>query len=235
MQMGLYSAPVLVDLKRISELTDIDVASGVLRIGAAARHLDIAGSDAVRARAPMLVQACSELGNQRVRSSGSIGGNVCFADHRSDVLTALFALRAQVRLQSVRGMRTAPIDEFVVGAMDVVREPEELLLSIEIADTPADWIYVRHQPAEYPTVCIAITRPSADDEAVEVVVGAAVERPHRFTFASLDEVDPQHTGREIEAVEDLTGSEEYKQHLVSVFVGRAVAAMRTRSGLAKLN
>src|SRR5690606_6411982 len=98
---------------------------GRLRIGAATRHREVAASPLVRSEAPILAEACTALGNQRVRATGSIGGNVCFADRRSDVLTTLFALRAEVRLQSRDGRRTVPIEEFVLGELDVDRTPDE--------------------------------------------------------------------------------------------------------------
>lgn len=233
MQIGLFAPPVLVDLKRVSELSGIDVSEDALTIGAATLHDDVAASPLVKDGAPILAQACSALGNQRVRATGSIGGNVCFADHRSDVVVALFALDATVTLRSPRGVRTCPIEEFVLGSMYVEREPDELVVSFEIPLRDRDQVYVRHQPAEYPTLCVAITSSPGGDGAaadVEVVVGAAIERPEKFGFASLDDVDVEGIAQGLDTIEDLNGSEDYKRHLVGVFVRRAVEQMRVAQG-----
>ena len=227
MNIGLLAPPVLVDLKRVDGLRMLDAGDGRLRIGAATRHREVAASPLVRSEAPILAEACTALGNQRVRATGSIGGNVCFADRRSDVLTTLFALRAEVRLQSRDGRRTVPIEEFVLGELDVDRTPDELVLSLDIPLERRKQVYLRHQPTEYPTLCVAIVgEPGGAGTAVEVVVGAAVERPQRFRFASIDEIDGEHLAQQIETVEDLNGSTEYKRHLVAVFVRRAAERMR---------
>lgn len=222
MQIGLFAPESLVDLKRIPELSGISSEGQTLRIGAATLHDDIAANELVRHVAPILAEVCSLLGNQRVRATGSIGGNVCFADYRSDVITALFALHASVILKSLRGTRKLPITEFVLGTMDVNREDDELLVAFEIPLLNREQIYVRHQPAEYPTLCVAVTRPhDGQDEPVEVVVGAAVDRPAVYTFNELDDVEPEAISRDSDVIEDLNGSKEYKQHLISVFVRRA--------------
>lgn len=231
MQIGLFAPPVLVDLKRVGELRGIEDVDGSLRIGAATRHREVAASALVRRETPILAEACSLLGNQRVRATGSIGGNVCFADHRSDVVTALVALHATAHLRSAEAVRTVAVEDLVLGAMDVDREPDELLVAIEVPCDRREQIYLRHQPAEYPTVCVAVLRDADQgSSAVEVVIGAAVDRPQRFRFASIDDVDPGGIAGQAETVEDLNGSQEYKQHLVSVFVRRATEKMRDRFG-----
>lgn len=226
MQIGLFAPPMLVDLKRVDDLHGIRVVGDVIRIAAATLHDEVAASDAVRLYAPILAQACTQLGNQRVRATGSIGGNVCFADHRSDVVAVLFALHASVVVRSSRGTRTCPIDEFVLGAMFVEREPDELVVAFEIPVSARDQVYLRHQPTEYPTTCVAVTCGRDEGSPVEVVVGAVVERPELFSFATLDDVAPEDIGRSLDTIEDLNGSASYKQHLAGVFVRRAVEAMR---------
>src|SRR5699024_3845919 len=132
MQIGLFAPETLVDLKRIPELSGISCDEQILRIGAATLHHDVAAHELVRKEAPILAEACSQVGKQRVRATGSIGGNVCFADYRSDIIPALFALHASVVLNSPRGTRKLPVTEFVLGTMDVDREDDELLVAFEI-------------------------------------------------------------------------------------------------------
>lgn len=222
MQLGLISPPHLVDLKRVPELSGIRVEDGSLVVGATTRHLDVADSALVRRDAPILAQACAELGNARVRATGTVGGNLCFADPRSDVSTALFALGASVRLRSAEGTRVVPIDEFVFGAMDVDLEEGELLdtVIVPVARTPQ--VYLRHQPTEYPTVAIALVQR----DGLRVTIGAVGERPQVFVVPSLDELVVDDLLRELEVIEDLNGSETYKRHLAGVFVKRAAANLK---------
>ena len=223
MQLGLVSPAHLVDLKRIPALFGIRLEDDTLVIGAATSHDDVADSELVRRSAPILARACTELGNARVRATGTVGGNLCFADPRSDVATALFALGASVRLRSAASERVLPIDEFVLGAMDVDLEEGELLDSVLVPVTAAPQVYLRHQPAEYPTIAIALV---AAGEGLQITVGAVGEVPQRFTAPSLDELEIDAILPELDVIEDLNGSEPYKRHLVGVFVRRAAAELK---------
>jgi aerobic carbon-monoxide dehydrogenase medium subunit len=227
MLIGVLAPSHLVDLKRVTELVGVRAADGQLTIGAATKHRDVAGSSEVQRHAPMLAAACSRLGNMRVRASGSIGGNICFADPRSDVTTALFALRAQVSLRSPDGRRTVPIEDFILGAMEADRADEELLEAIQIPVADDHHVYLRHQPSEYPTVCIGVVTSRAHPHGpARIVVGAVGERPQPFDVPSINEVDLSAIVPELDVIEDLNGSEDYKRHLAGVFIGRAVAEMK---------
>lgn len=227
MQMGLVAPTVLIDLKPIPELNGITEGGSGVTIGAATRHLDIARSPVVRAHAPVLADACAQLGNQRVRATGSIGGNLCFADPRSDVTTALFALDASVTLYSRAGERTVPIDEFILGAMETDRRDDELLRSVHVPYGNNHYAYLRHQPAEYPTVCVAgMVGESQDGAMVRFVVGAVGERPQVLEAPSLDDLPLDDFLGQLDVIEDLNGSERYKRHLVGVFVRRTAVMMK---------
>jgi CO/xanthine dehydrogenase FAD-binding subunit len=84
MKMGFAQYDHLVDLKRVPELRGVALRGNVLSVGALARHAEIASDDAVREAVPALAKLCGEIANPRVRSAGTIGGNLCFAEPRAD-------------------------------------------------------------------------------------------------------------------------------------------------------
>src|SRR5262245_34013181 len=102
MRMGLLTPSGLVDLKRIPELRDITMAEGALVIGAGATHDNVARNQVVRSQAPLLAEVEDMVGNARVRAQGTVGGNLCFAEPRSDVIALLTAFEATLVLRSVR-------------------------------------------------------------------------------------------------------------------------------------
>src|SRR6476619_2123849 len=53
----------LIDIRRVSELAGIREEGAVLRIGAATTHSAVASSDLVRARAGVLAEAASRIGD----------------------------------------------------------------------------------------------------------------------------------------------------------------------------
>ena len=85
MGAGLTRPDVLVDVKRLPELAGIRLDGDHLVIGATERHADVATHPLVRRHAPMLSAVERAVGNARVRSQGSVGGNLCFAEPKSDV------------------------------------------------------------------------------------------------------------------------------------------------------
>ena len=227
MRAGLLRPPVLVDLKRLPELARVEVAGGTLRIGAIATHADVARHAAVAKAQPMLASVLLRVGNARVRAQGTLGGNICFAEPRSDVATALVALGATIVLQSTRGERSLPVEEFVLGPFTTDREPDELLVRIEIPlPGPDRAVYVKYQVAERPTVGVAAVEQSDGGRPRRrVVVGAVSDRPLAFDADDAGEVDAEAVAAAVEPIPDLTGSEEYKRHLTAVYVRRALASL----------
>ena len=73
----LEHATELVDLRRIPHARDITrTDGGGLRIGAAARLVDVADHAEVRAKWPVLAQACEAVGTTALRHMGTLGGNL---------------------------------------------------------------------------------------------------------------------------------------------------------------
>jgi carbon-monoxide dehydrogenase medium subunit len=223
MKMGLLVPAALVDLKRVAGLRDIRLDGDQLVIGAGVTHDELATDPVVQSHAPLLADVEARVGNARVRAQGTIGGNLCFAEPRSDVATALMALDGAVSLQSSAGSRTLPVSEFVLGPYWTARDPGELLVDVRVPLPAAGGVYLKFQVTERPTVGVAAVTVGA---TCRLVIGAVGELPRVFDFAGWDDVDADALAAQIEPVPDLTGSIEYKRHVTAVFVRRAISAIR---------
>jgi aerobic carbon-monoxide dehydrogenase medium subunit len=222
LRMGLLRPAALVDLKRVDGLDGIRRDDGQLLIGAGTSHDRVARDPLVREYVPLLAAAEGSVGNARVRAQGTLGGNICFAEPRSDVTTVLIALDATLRLVSPSGSRTVPVAEFVQGPYWTVREPDELLVEAAIPLPAPSGVYLKFQTAERPTVGVAAVHRAG---GVRLVVGAVGELP---LVSDHDDgtVDPAEVAARIEPVADLTGSVAYKRHVTEVYVRRALDALR---------
>jgi carbon-monoxide dehydrogenase medium subunit len=223
LRLGLVQPEVLVDLKRVDALSGIRESEQDVVLGARVTHDEVQQSSAVRDHASVLTAATGALGNARVRATGTLAGNVCFGEPRSDIVTALLALEATVELRSSAGSRSVAVDDFVEGAFTTVREEDELLESIRIPKRPSRSTYVRFQQAEYPTVAVAVVEHA---QGCRVVVGAVGERPDLFSFSSVGDVDADDVAARVDVTEDLNGHEDYKRHVTAVFVRRALVRLR---------
>jgi carbon-monoxide dehydrogenase medium subunit len=167
------------------------------------------------------------VGNARVRAQGTLAGNLCFAEPRSDVATALVALGASVLVRSATGERSLPVADFVLAPFTTDRQSNELVVRVDIPlDGARRAAYVKYQVAERPTVGVAATEWAATGGARrQVVVGAVSERPLVFGGDAGGVLDPDAVAAAVDPIPDLTGSVEYKRHLTAVFVRRALAAL----------
>lgn len=220
MRIGLLRPAVLVDLKRIPELREIRLDGDDLWIGAGASHVAVSRDPLVAQHAAVLVDVERAVGNARVRHAGTLGGNLCFAEPKSDVTTTLLALDASVVLASARGRRTLPMGEFLLGPYWTDREADELLVAVTVPREPDRVaVYAKFQTMERPTLGVAAVgwRGSARRR---LVLGAATEVPVRID--GDDPLDADTVAADLDCVADLTGSVAYKRHIAAVYARRAL-------------
>ena len=136
MKLGLASYEHLVDLKRVYGLRGIAADGGLTRIGAATTHHEIETSAALRGRYPEMSAMISQVANLRVRSAGTLGGNLCFADPHSDPASFLMAVGATLICQRAEATRRIPAEEFLTGLYETALAPGELLVAIELPARP---------------------------------------------------------------------------------------------------
>ena len=186
MKERLAHFPHLIDIKRIPGLQEItfDAARRELSIGAVATHRALERSPVVRQRVPVLAKLATAVANIRVRSAGTIGGNLCFAEPHSDPATLLTALDAELTLTSTSGTRRLPLDSFITGLMETARHHDEVLVTISVPEPAANAgvAYERFKLHERPTAAVAAVITVNDGTIIDarVVAGSVGERPERL-------------------------------------------------------
>jgi CO/xanthine dehydrogenase FAD-binding subunit len=134
--VGLHFATMrerrFIDLWNLKELRGIGVDGDVLRIGALTTYTEIIRSTIVQKRVPMLVAASREVGGAQIQNRGTLGGNVANASPAGDTLPVLAAANARIVLRSTKGTRTVAFDGYYTAYRKSVRQPNELIVAIEI-------------------------------------------------------------------------------------------------------
>ncbi len=225
MKLGVLDYEHLIDVKRIDALGGIELVDGALRIGASATHREIETSPIIQEHLPELSRLARHVANVRVRSAGTLAGNLAFGEPHADPATLLMALGASIGLAGGGGRRTIPIDEFVVGAYETSLREDELIEAI-LVPLPAGstrMTYCKFQVLERPTVGVAVVVPNGGPPTV--VVGAVDERPIVVEADGEIEEIAAAAAAAVEPVDDLSGSAEYKKHLTGVMVRRALEAV----------
>jgi carbon-monoxide dehydrogenase medium subunit len=242
MKLGALRYGHLIDVKPVPELSKIQGSpdGSFLDIGAAVTHRTVEESSLVRSLAPAFARVTSRVGNVRVRATGTVGGNLAFAEPRSDLAAIGLCLDARCEVASGDARRWVDLGAFLLGPYETSLEPGELLTRIRLrAQGGRVLLYDKFQVHERPTVAVGL---GLDLDAgvvrdARVVVGAAVPTATRCPdaerrllgdlpvaqAAAEDVADAAVAG--LDVIEDEDGSAEYKQHLVRVLLRRLLAAV----------
>lgn len=240
MKEGLAHYERLVNVKKIPGVDEIKQDDGVVSIGALATHRRLTTDALLNQKFPALVALEKNVANIRVREVGTIGGNLCFAEPHADPGTLLLALGAKVMAANAKGRREIPIDKFFVDAYENALEADELLTEIRVPVLPGKSAaaYLKFGYLERPSVGVAAF-VSLDGNGVRearIAVGCAGPTPRRVEAAeemlkgkSVQDAERgiaeagRIAGAASDAIGDLHGSKEYKEHIVGVLLKRAFA------------
>jgi aerobic carbon-monoxide dehydrogenase medium subunit len=235
----LLQSEVLVDVKKIERLHRITSDNGALRVGACVTHHALENSALVRAHAPSLAYAESQVGNVRVRNQGTLGGNLAFNDPHSDPGTVLLVHDAAVTVGTEKGERHIALDDFFVDMYATALEQGDLLIEVEIPPLPAGMksAYLRLRRYQRPTLGVAVGARMSNGVFEEVRLAVGCVGPKAQRLAELETkmkatklTDAKRILAEetnylralLRPVDDLLGSTEYKLYMTRVMLGDAL-------------
>lgn len=228
LNMRLARPSIVIDLNGVEGLDVIaPSAAGGLRIGALARHADLAASPLVRERAPLLAEASRHIGHAAIRNRGTLGGSLAHADPAAELPAAVVALDASLVVVGHGGTRMVPAADFFVGLLTTALEADEILTEIHVPPPRGAWGFaeVARRAGDFALVGIAaVLMPGSSARIVAFGVG---EGPVRLRAAeavlmgAVPKGDRAHTAglaaREACAPsDDVHASAAYRRHLAGV-------------------
>ncbi len=139
LNMRLSAPSLLVDINRISELSQITQRNGQLELGALVRHAEAEHSRLVAQLAPLIAKALPHIAHPAIRNRGTIGGSIALADPAAELPACLLALGGEIEIASRTGRRTVAADTFFKGLFETALSPGEIITTIRIpAAQPQD-------------------------------------------------------------------------------------------------
>lgn len=242
----------LVHVGSIAELAATDETdTGVVRLGASTTLRQLAVDESLARRLPALSAAASTVGGWQTQSVGTIGGNICNASPAADAPPALLVADAVVCLGSERGERRVTLDQFVLGRREIAREPDELVLGVDVDTLPpgAREVYLKVGPRramEVALVGLAMRLSVVDGLIDQIAIAATAVGPRPFRATDAEEaltgaeisrdrsgaqvVDPKRVraaGVALTAaaspIDDVRATAAYRSAVLSGLLARAVA------------
>jgi carbon-monoxide dehydrogenase medium subunit len=239
----------LIDVNPIPGLDGIEERDGELHIGALVRHNQLAASEVVKAGYPTIASTAPQIADPLVRNLGSIGGSLSHADPAGDLGSTMLAVDASVVLRSTRGERVVPISEFFVDTFTTSAEPDELLTEIRVPTPPSrsggTYLKLERKVGDWATVGVAIAMTLSNGSIGRAGIGLTgvglknlegVEAEQMLAGSEPTDEAFAEAGRMAAAiaspVSDVRGPEEYKRHMIEVYVRRGLAHARETAGAA---
>ena len=221
----LASPSRLVDLGGVETLRGVERGGGALRIGAMARHADVADSMVVRDAIPALADLAGRIGDPHVRNRGTIGGATANSDPSADYPAAVLALGATIETSD----REIAADDFFLGLFETALGRSEILTGFRFpVPDAAGYAKFPNPASRYATVGVFVARFG---DAVRMACTGAATHAFRL-FVTEAELEAEFRPEAVGAVSldrellnaDGHADAEYREHLVRVMARRAVAA-----------
>ena len=214
----------LVNLAELEELRGWSRENGRLRLGAALTYTQAMARPLAEAL-PALAEASRTVGSPQIRNRGTLGGNLGTASPAGDALPPLLVEGAEVELASVRGVRTLPLEEFLLGVKRTALAPDELVTAVHLIPTGGPQTFMKVGVRNAMVIAICSLCVVVDREAGEVraAFGSAAETARRVVLPLADaSALPPVVAEAAAPLDDVRATAAYRRHALRVLAGRAL-------------
>ncbi|MDA8309814.1 MAG: xanthine dehydrogenase family protein subunit M [Actinomycetota bacterium] len=227
MKLRLASPSVLVDVGRVPGLSYVRDGGDHVAIGALTRHRDLETSQVARAQVPLLAHVAGQVGDPQVRHRGTIGGSLAHGDPASDLPAAVLALDGTMVIDGPHGTREVASSDFFKGFLETALEPEEMLTEIRVRKAPSGWAFQKFNRRAQDWAIVGVAAVVDGDARVALVnMGSTTVRARGVEAALASGASASEAAaRAAEGLDppsDLQGSADYRRHLATVLVRRAL-------------
>ena len=247
---GLREADVVVDVKKIPQLTDAQWREdGGLELGASVPCTQVYGDDKIIQAYPSIADSARIIGGWQIQSRASIGGNLCNSSPAADSIPSLIVEGAVCRIAGPEGEREVPVGDFCTAPGKNCLGKGEFLtgLSFPAPEASSGSRYLRFIPRNEMDIAVAgagaglrLDEAGETIEAARIGLAAVAPTPLSAEEASASLVGQPATEESFAAagdlaskiatpISDLRGPAEYRVHLTSVLVKRALLGAAGRA------
>jgi carbon-monoxide dehydrogenase medium subunit len=234
----LAAPSILVDINEIEGLDRIELRHDGLELGALVRWHQIEASRTVHAANPLLTEAVKHIAHYQIRNRGTWAGSSAHADPAAEFPAVAIICGARFGIYSTREKRTIEANDFFVGPLTTVLEPDEILTDVRFPAWPAgrQWGFEEFalRPGDFALAGVATLIDGIGDAvSCRLVCFGVGEKPSRLAKAegviASEGLTRNAIARaaveaaaEVDAQIDIHASAEYRRALVEALVERTV-------------
>lgn len=227
MKQNIVQPNVLVDIKGVREYSKIITESdGSITIGASVTCNDLIENECIQKHFPILVEAAKTLGSYQLRNRATVVGNICNASPAADMAGPLLVLGASVIVGNNSGGREIQLKDFFVGVKKNALKPGEFVKAIKIPayfrDAKGSYLKASRIKGHDLGICnVAMCRVNG---TLKVSIGSCAITPVLLqdfdNSTATSDLIIDTALKNINPIDDIRGSKEYRKHMVKVFIKR---------------
>ncbi|MEH6717867.1 MAG: xanthine dehydrogenase family protein subunit M [Aurantimonas endophytica] len=239
LNLRLADVPALIDINHVEALSGVTDCGDVVRIGALTRHRDLLDSPLLAEHAPLLPQAARQIAHPAIRTRGSVGGSLAYADPAAELPACMVALDATLVLLGDDGAeRRVGAEDFFLGLFETALRPFEMIVAVEVPKCPSGGrqrlIELSRRSGDYALVGVAACAADAALARTRIVFFGVGEKAVlaagacRAASEGADEAALHGALMEdIDPMSDMNGTAAFKRHLAGVLLRRVLADLRS--------
>ena len=239
MNFRLARPAVLVDINRVGELDYLTDEGDKLRVGSLVRHAAFENPPVDGPLGRLLGLAARHVGHLPIRVRGTFGGSLAHADPAAEWCAVAVLLDAEMVAAGVGGSRTIAAAQFFRTVFTTDLGPDELLVETRLPKpSPSSRVGFQQfsrRAGDFALTMAAVVLDTRDGqvEDARIALGAVSDRPIRASAAEAHLVGGPATrqafvgaaevaAQEVDPMEDIHGSAEYRRDLVRALTRRAL-------------
>lgn len=240
LRLRLADPSVVIDLGKVAELRGVRDDGNHLVVGAMTPHVEVLHDPLLAEHLPLVGQATSTVADRQVRRRGTFGGALAHADPAGDLNAVALACDAEFVIAGSDGRRTVPATDFFVDYLTTALRPDEILVEVRLPKlTGWGTQYEKFQRVAqaWSIVGVAAAVRVEGGSVADARIGltnmgstplraTAVEQALTGQPASAEAIAAaaEHAADGTDPPSDVNGQADYRRHLATVLVRRALIA-----------
>jgi carbon-monoxide dehydrogenase medium subunit len=235
LNMRLSAPTLLIDINGIPGLDGIAHKNSAIEIGTLVRHVQAERSGVVVQHAPLIARAMPFIAHPAIRTRGTLGGSIAFADPAAELPACLLALDGEVDVHGPKGKRTIKARDYFKGLYETALGPQDILTAFRVPaatkDTRIGFAELARRHGDYAIVGLAACA-RADGKGlkdVRLAFFGVDNTPLRAEKAEAalagGDVDAAVAALDLAPHDDIQATGAVKKHLAGVLLRRVAAQL----------